>query len=206
VRGFAEVSATSAKRKTTVLKRFKFPKSEESVGRSNYYVKALSAIKRHHKGDTVYVNKLLQELLAEMATETDNRKRAKLANNHRAISDYLKNFGNRKLIIKPGKRLYFVSGDVVVSAQPDLVAEESGQLKLFKLNLGKEDYAGGVNPVLLHTLHEAAVNRGLLLTPKDIECLEVSSGHRVIGPKSGFPPRKALDDACAELSSIWSAA
>ena len=56
------MSATTSKRKVSVLKRFKFPESEESVGRSNYYVVALSAIKRHHRGDVAYVTKLLRQL------------------------------------------------------------------------------------------------------------------------------------------------
>jgi len=206
MRGLAEVSATDPKRKVTVLKKFKFNKSDESVGRSNYYVKALSAIKRHHKGDHAYVTKLLGDLVSEALVETDSRKRAKLLNNHRAISDYLKNFGSRNLTVCHGKRLYFTAQNVVVSAQPDLVAEENGQLKLFKLNLGKDDYAGGVNSILLHTLHEAANIAGLAIMPKDVECLEVASGSRIVGPKTGFPPKKFLEGACAELAAIWAAA
>ncbi|MFC6646585.1 hypothetical protein ACFQBQ_13515 [Granulicella cerasi] len=206
MRGLAEVSATAPKRKQTVLRRFKFKKSDESVGRSNYYVKALSAIKRHHKGDHVGVQSILKDLLTAGLLETDTKKRAKLLNNHRAITDYLKNFGNRDLTICPGKRLYFVSEDVVVSAQPDMVVEENGQMKLFKLNMGKDDYVGGVGALMLHTMHEAAAACGLGLESNYVECLEVSSGNRVVGPQSGFPPKKVIEDACKELSDLWNAA
>ena len=123
--------------------------------------------------------------------------------NHRAISDYLKHFGSRKLTIKPGKRLYFVWGNVLISAQPDLVAEEFGKLKLIKLNLGLDDYSGGVNAMLLHTIHQAALTHGLAVQSNDVECLQVSSGSKVVGPKSGFPPVQVLENACAELTSLW---
>jgi hypothetical protein len=78
VRGFAEVASAESKRKQSTLRKFRFPESEESVGRSNYYVKALSGIKRHHRGDHAYVKKLLHELLLEAASEADNLKKARL--------------------------------------------------------------------------------------------------------------------------------
>ena len=51
MRGLAEVACAKPSQKQSKLKRFKFPESEESVGRSNYYVWAISAIKHHHRGE-----------------------------------------------------------------------------------------------------------------------------------------------------------
>jgi hypothetical protein len=204
MRGLAEVASAKPGRKKAVLKRFKFPESAESVGRSNYYVKALSAIKRHHKGESVAT--IMSDLLSEAATETDPRKKAKLLNNYRAITDYLRIFGTRQLEIKPGKKLYYTSKDVLINAHPDLVAEENGNLVLVKLNLGKEDFGGGVCALLLHVLYEAAQIQGLAIPPSGVECLQTSSGSRIVGPKRGFPPKSTIDAACRELSSIWSAA
>jgi hypothetical protein len=165
MRGLAEVASAKPSRKHGKLKQYQFPESEESKGRSNYYVKALSAIKRHHRGQSDFVSSVLHSLLIEASSETDPRKRAKFLNNHRAITDYLKAFGSRPLAIKPGKSLYYVYKDLVVSAHPDLVAEENGSLVLIKLNLGKDDFVGGVNSTLLHVLYEAALNQGLPIKP-----------------------------------------
>jgi len=206
MRGLAEVASAKDARKQSKLKQFKFPESKESVGRSNYYVKAVSGIKHHHQGDTGFVDSLLHDLITEAAIESDSRAKAKLLNNHRAITDYLKTFGNRQLLIKPGKHLYYVYKNLVVSAQPDLVAEENGRLVLIKLNFCKNDFTGGVTPVLLHVLYEAAQLAGLPVQPTGVECLQTSSGTRIRGPRSGFPDKKVLNTACQELLALWQAA
>ena len=125
MRGFAEVSSAAAKRKQNALKKYQFPKSEESVGRSNYYTKALSGIKHHHRGDSEFVVNLLNDLIEGAASESNVLRRAKLLNNHRALTDYLKHFGGRTLTIRPGKQLYYTYGKLVVSAKPDLVADRT---------------------------------------------------------------------------------
>lgn len=206
MRGLAEVASAKPSRKYSKLKQYKFPDSEESKGRSNYYVKALSAIKRHHRGQSNFVNSIMQNLILAADAETDPRKKAKFLNNHRAITDYLKAFGSRPLVMKPGKSLYYVYKDLVVSAHPDLVAEEDGSLVLIKLNLGKEDFAGGVNSTLLHVLYEAATIQGLPIEPTGVECLQTSSGSRTTGPKRGFPGQGVLNAACQELLNLWLAA
>ncbi len=206
MRGLAEVASAKPSQKHSKLKKYQFPDSEESKGRSNYSVKALSAIKRHHRGQSDFVDSVLKGLMIAAKSESDPRKKAKLLNNHRAIADYLKTFGSRPLVIKPGKSLYYVYKDLLVSAHPDLVAEENGALVLIKLNLGKDDFAGGVNSTLLHVLYEAAIKQGLPIKPNGVECLQTSSGSRTTGPKQGFPDRKALNAACQELLNIWLAA
>lgn len=206
MRGFAEVANAAPNRKLSKLKKYRFPQSEESVGRSNYYIKALSAIRRHHRGESSRVSSILHELLADAKAEKNPLKRARLLNNHRAITDYLKNFGARALVIRPGKLLYYVYKDLVVSTQPDLVAEENGKLLLIKLNLSKEDLSGGVCATLLHVLYEAANAKGLPINPTCVECLQAVSGSRTTGPKSGFPDKRVLNSACQELLTLWPAA
>lgn len=202
MRGFAEVSSAAPRRKLSTLKRYRSPKSGESVGRSNYYVKTLSLIKRHHKGESKYVDAELSKLLAAANAENIPRVRAKLMSNYRATTDYLKHFGHRKLVIRPGKLLYYLYENLVVSAQPDLVAEENGNLVLIKLNLSKKDFPGGVNAMLLHVLYEAAQAKGLPVKSFAIECLQTSSGSRMIGPKTGFPDKQALNAECKAILAL----
>ncbi len=206
MRGLAEVACAKPSQKQSKLKRFKFPESEESVGRSNYYVWALSAIKRHHRGEAEFVDELLHRLHEQAVSESDSRKRAKLLANHRAITDYLKYFGHRPLEIRPGARLYFNYQNLIVNAHPDLVAEEKGRLLLIKLNCCKEDFTGGVTSTLLHVLYESAKLKGLEIDSSSVECLQTSSGSRIAGPKTGFPNKSALHSACKELLEIWPAA
>jgi hypothetical protein len=206
MRGLAEVACAKPSQKQSKLKRFKFPESEESVGRSNYYVWALSAIRHHHRGDSDFVDDTIHRLWEEAASESDPRKKAKFLNNHRAITDYLKHFGDRRIEIRPGARLYFNYRNLVVNAHPDLVAEEKGRLLLIKLNCCKEDFAGGVCATLLHVLYESAKLKGLEIVPSSVECLQTSSGSRITGPKTGFPDKSTLNSACRELLEIWPAA
>ena len=67
MRGLAEVACAKPSQKQSKLKRFKFPESEESVGRSNYYVWAISAIKHHHRGESEFVDDTLHRLSEEAA-------------------------------------------------------------------------------------------------------------------------------------------
>jgi hypothetical protein len=203
MRGFAEVSCAAPNRKQATLKRYSSPTSGESVGRSNYYIRALSLIRRHHKGDSAYVTTSILKLLAEAKAESVPRKRTKLLSNHRAIVDYLKHFGARNLTIKSGKKLYYVFENLVVSAQPDLVAEEDGNLILIKLNLGRKDYPGGVSAMLLHLLYEAAQVKGLPVEPTGVECLQTSSGSKTAGPKKGFSDKQALNAQCQAILALW---
>lgn len=202
MRGFAEVVSAAPNRKQVVLRRFRAPKSGESVGRSNFYVKADSIIKHHHKGETAKVAAGLSALLAAAAKETNSRAKTKLLSNYRAASDYLQHFGSRKLKIMPGKRLHYRFNDLLISAHPDIVAEENGTLVLIKLNLGKKEFSGGVCATLLHVLYEAAILKGLNLPPTSVECLQSTNGIRLVGPKTGFPGRESLDAECLAVLAL----
>ncbi len=201
MRGFAEVSSAAPNRKLSTLKRFRSPKSGESVGRSNYYIKALSLIKRHHKGESIASD--LSKLLDDASADPVSRSRTKLLSNYRAATDYLKHFGNRNLKIRNGKQLYYVFDRLVISAQPDIVAEsDDGQLVLIKLNLSKKDFAGGVSATVLHVLYESAKSRGFPINSWCVECLQTTSGSRTIGPKSGFPDKQALNAECKAILAL----
>jgi hypothetical protein len=196
VRGFAEVSSANPEKKRSILKKYRNPKSGSSIGRSNYYIKALSLIKRHHKGESIYVSLKLSELLVQANKELDARAKTKLLRNHQAVVEYLKYFGERKLKIHTGKRLYYSFKNLEISAQPDLVAEEDGKLILIKLNLGKKEFAGGVAYTILHVLYEAAKANGLQVLPSNVECIEPAKKSRIAGPKRGFLSPQSLDTEC----------
>jgi hypothetical protein len=204
MRGFAEVSAASSKSKLSRLKKYRFRDSGESKGRSNYYVKALAAIKHHHRGEYSDVTKILKDLSMTAADESNRPRKIKAQSNLRVIAEYMKHFSQRQLKPLPGKRLYFNHKQLVVSAQPDFVAEEDGKLTLVKFNFTKDDHSGGVISVMLHVLYEAAVLKGMALQPNQVECVQISSGSRVVGPKGGFGPVANLHKMADELIALWS--
>lgn len=206
MKGFAEIAAAKPSSKAGKLRKYKYPKSGGSIGRSNYYVRAIAAIKHHHKGHFAMVKATLQELAAEIAVEQDQRKRTQAMHNHRAITEYLKAFGTRKLTVVQGKRLSYVHKNLVVSAYPDLVAQEEGNLLLIKLHFCKDDLPGGVCPIMLHILYEAAQVQGLPVKSNGVECVQTSSGTKVTGPKNGFPSKAVLNAACEEVLTLWPAA
>jgi hypothetical protein len=134
--------------------------------------------------------------------ENNPRKKAKLLSSHRAGTDYLQHFGSRNLTIQPGKLLYYVFGDLVISAQPDLVATEGEKLILIKLNLTKKDFSGGVVASLLHVLYEAAQMNGVPVKSTGVECIQTSSGTRATGPRKGFAGRQSLNAACKAILEL----
>lgn len=201
MRGFAEVSSAAPNRKQSTLKRYRSPNSGESVGRSNYYVKALSLIKRHHRGESISSD--LAKLLEAANADPIPRSRTKLLSNYRAVTDYLTHFGNRKLKITTGKQLYYVFDGLVISAQPDIVAEsDNGELVLIKMNLSKKDFGGGVSGTVLHVLYESAKSKGLPVHSWCVECLQTTSGSRTVGPKTGFPSKQVLNAECKAILGL----
>lgn len=200
MRGFAEFCAAPADRKAAKLRPFKFKKSGESKGRSNYYVKALSAIRHHHHGDQDKFEEIVTELTTAKDSDPDKKKRTKAASNLRALADYMRHLGGRKLVIKPGTRLYYSCKELLVSAQPDFFAEEGGRPLLIKLNLTTKDFSGGVVGLMLHVLHQAASSKGL---GAKVECLQVASGSRVAQPSSGFGPVSFLERRVDEILALW---
>jgi hypothetical protein len=203
MRGFAEVSAAPTKSKLSRLKKYKYPDSDESKGRSNYYVKALAAIRHHHHSNKSELQDILDDLVIAASDKSNKRRQSKALNNLRAINDYLKHFSYRHLKPLRGKRLYFFHKQLKVSAQPDLYAEESGKLRLIKFNFGRKDHGGAVVAIMLHVLYEAAIINGLKLPPNQVECIQTSSGSNISGPKGGFGPAKNLTVMADELIALW---
>jgi hypothetical protein len=203
MRGFAEVSSAAPEKKAAKLREYKFKKSGESKGRSNYYVKALSAIRHHHHGNTANLNQIMQDLAQASVGAQTGRARGKAVNNLLAISAYLQKHGKRKLTILKGKRLYFLHQNLVISAQPDLIVEENGHMRLIKFNFGKGDHSGAVVAVMLHILYEAATNSGLKIGSDQVECIQVISESRIVGPKGGFGPAMTLKGMADEIISLW---
>jgi hypothetical protein len=207
MRGFAEVSSAPPAAKQKVLKKYKNSKSGESKGRSNYYVAAISTIKRYHRSDD---KQIILSKIAELETladsEANTRARSKLRSNARALKSYLQYFGNRSLTIRPGKRLYYYHRDLAISAQPDIVAEEAGKLVLIKLNASGKSHDGGMVALLLHALHEAAILQHLPVSARGVEYLDLPSGQRICGPVDGFGSTAVLQNNCEALISLWNEA
>ena len=149
-RGRLRQAITEAKQ----VEALQVPRIEESVGRSNYYIWALSAIKHHHRGDTEFVDETLHRLHEEAVTESDPRRRAKLRGNHRAITDYLNHFGD--LNSDPARHPLVLQLSQPHRERSPRLGGEEGPASSHQAELLQGRSAGGVTATLLHVLYESA--------------------------------------------------
>lgn len=203
MRGLAEVIHTAPAKRVNKLRKYKFKKSGESKGRSNYYVKALSIIKRHHRGDSAGRDQLLDELKDALRAAETSAKKAKIRNNIRVAESYLAVFGKRQFEVLKGVRLYFTFGSLVVSSQPDLIVQEHGLLKLIKLDCCLKGHPSAETMTMLHALYLAGRDKALIGHPAQVECLEVATHASTPGSKSHFSSSKTLENGCQEIIELW---
>src|SRR5437868_5423625 len=96
-KGFADFLVGSPSQKRKILRNYKFADQGEGKGRSNYYVRAVAAIRAYHRADNdpdklqEAISKIEQQLPA-----AGQLKKANLSHNIRAINAYQQHFGKRK--------------------------------------------------------------------------------------------------------------
>jgi hypothetical protein len=206
MRGAAEVALAAPSRKSTALRKYKQTDSGEARGRSNYYIWALTFIRQFHRegNPAGLLASFLGDLQNRIAEKPkDTRWKAKILNNMRAAEQYSLHFGPRKFTIRPGKKLAYAHGNVLVSARPDLVVEENGKILLIKLNLSKKPHSDLMADIQLHLMHAAATAVGLDLTSKQVAYIQPVRGSEQRGPSKGFPPVTRLSQICEDLENIW---
>lgn len=206
MRGAAEITLAAPARKSAALRKYKQNDSGEARGRSNYYILALTFIKQlHNEGNPPG---LLASFLGDMQNRIaekpkDTRWKAKVLNNMRAAEQYIEHFGQRKFAIRPGKKLAYTHGGVLISARPDLVIEENGKILLIKLNLSKKSHSDLMADIQLHLMYAAANAVGLEITSRQVAYIQPVQGSELRGPSKGFPAVTRLSLICKDLEDIW---
>jgi hypothetical protein len=202
--GFADFfDSGSDLRRRAVLKRFKRPGSGESKGRSNYYVSALSGIRRFVASDSQMA--ALDAAISDLRLRPTETKleRTKVDANLRCLDQFRKHFGDLALSKTNGSRFYFVHHDLTVSCQPDLVAMEHGALKLFKLNFTAIPRSSEYIRAASSVVYAAAKESRDQLIPSQVAYLDLASGIRHNLSADRLLDDEALGQSCEQISQLW---
>jgi hypothetical protein len=185
------------------LRPFKFSKLGEGFARSSYYQHALRTIRGYHSAnnDSAMFDRDVAEMrtLADKATE--NRERIKFERNVSAIEAYRRLYGNRKFRILTNRRLEYRIGGIVITAQPDLWAEEQGTQVLIKIGMAKHNIS--YVDMLLSLLRKAAVSSGHKIRAKNIVYLNVSNGKEMICSGGLTRFNRTFSSAAKQIATVW---
>jgi hypothetical protein len=185
------------------LRPFKFNKRGEGFARAVYYQHAIATIRSYHsnENDPAIFERALLELRTRGDKATEDRERTKFEHNARAIEAYRKLYAQRKFRILSNRRLEYRIGGIVITAQADLWAEESGTQVLLKIGVAKHNRS--YVDLLLALLRKAAVGSGHKIRAKNIVYLNVSTGKEMIcsGPLTRF--NRTFAAATKEIAEVW---
>jgi len=142
------------------LRPYKFNKRGEGFARSSYYQYALRRIRAYHSegNDPTVFERDVLEMRTRADKTTENWERAKFERNISAVEAYRRIYGNRTFKILPSRRLEYRIAGIVVTAQPDLWAEEQGTQVLLKIGMARHKIS--YVDMLLSLLRKAAVSGG----------------------------------------------
>jgi hypothetical protein len=185
------------------LKPFKFNRRGEGFARSSYYQYALKTIRAYHSGgnDPAILDRDLSEMRLRADESTENWKRIKFERNASAIQAYKRIYGNRKFKILPNRRLEYRIGGIVVTAQPDLWAEELGTQVLLKIGMAK--HKTSYVDMLLSLLRKAAVSSKYKIRARNIVYLNVSNGKEMVCSGGLTRFNSTFAAAAKEIATVW---
>ncbi len=185
------------------LRPFKFSKRGEGFARASYYQYALRTIRAYHsqENDPDVFEQALLEMRTRADKATEGRERTKFDHNAEAVDAYRRLYGKRKFKILSNRRLEYRIGGIVITAQPDLWAEERGTQVLLRIGIAKHNTS--YVDMLLALLRKAAVSSGYKIRAKNIVYLNVANGKEMIcsGPLTRF--NRTFGAATKEIASAW---
>ena len=185
------------------LRPFKFNKRGEGFARSSYYQYALRTIRAYHSGGNN--PSILDRDLLEMRTRADKAIESweciKFERNASAVVAYRRIYGNRKFKILPNRRLQYRIGGIVVTAQPDLWAEEQKTQVLLKIGMAKHNIS--YVDMLLSLLRKAAVSSGHKIRARNIVYLNVSNGKELVCSGGLTRFNRTFAAAAKEIANVW---
>jgi hypothetical protein len=187
------------------LRPFKFHKLGEGLVRSSYYQFALRTIRAYHSAanDSAVFERELLELHARTDRSTDLRERTKVERNIGALETYKRIYGKRKFRILTNRRLQYLVGGIIVTAQPDLWVEEQGTQVLLKIGLAKHRIS--YVDMLLALLRKAAVSSGHKIRAKNIVYVNVSTKTEMICSEALTRFNATFAAAAREIAAVWPA-
>jgi hypothetical protein len=185
------------------LRPYKFNKRGEGFARTSYYQSALRTIRAYHSegNDPAVFERGLLEMRTRADKATENWERTKSERNISAVQAYRRIYRNRKFEILPNRRLEYRIGGIIVTAQPDLWAEEQGTQVLLKIGMARHKIS--YVDMLLFLLRKAAVSGGYKIRARNIVYLNVSTGREMICSGGLARFNSTFAAGAREIAGVW---
>lgn len=178
-------------------------KRGEGFARCSYYQCALRTIRDYHSQDNdpaVFARDLL-EMRTRAGKATQSRERAKFERNINTVEAYRRIYGNRRFKILPNRRLAYRIGGIVVTAQPDLWAEEQGTQVLLKIGMAR--HKPSYVDMILSLLRKAAVSSGYKVRARNIVYLNVSNGREMVSSGGLTRFNSTFAAGARQIATVW---
>jgi hypothetical protein len=206
VRVLADFMLSSPSRQRTIIRDSKFPKLKDGKPRPQIvrYSEARATIRDFHEsGQDITVLLKAIERLTSKKHENPEKDTARIDDNIRAITAYMKHFaGNDFKVLVTPKPMYRFQ-QVEVSATPDLYVEEGGLRKLIKMDFNQKVPKKEAVDIVMKVMSEAASAEQLGVQPKDVVYLDVSRRVQYTGTKLNKRLKKDIDAALATIQDMW---
>ena len=192
-------------RRTSELKKIKYPEKRENQIPFKYYRSAIAAITRHHRSgnDPVVFKKAQEELFKKLVACEKPGSAVIPRNNLRAIAQYRMYFGERKFEVRSVPKLTVLAANVVVSTKVDLYVIENGEHLLVKLDLCKVKRNESETQCMLAITAQAVEQARLKIDESNIVLLRIEDGSELRGRKLQTNEKREMYTAGLEIEKIW---
>lgn len=135
--------------------------------------------------------------------ENPDKDASRIDDNIRAIKAYMTHYKDNSFTVLTTPKPIYASGQMEVTATPDLYVEEAGMNKLIKLDFNQRKPEKQAIDIILKVTYEAASAKQLGVTPKNVAYLDVSRKEQYNGGKLNGRLKKDVDAALATIEDMW---
>jgi len=206
VNGLAKFMTSSEATRRRILRDYKFPFNKDGSKKPQIvrYSEARAAIRDYHEsGNNASTIVAAIEKLISKKQKNPEKDAARIDDNIRALSTYLKHFSNSKLLVLETPKPVYVHGEVSISAYPDLYVDDGGKKKLIKLDFSEKKPHEESVEIMLKVMYEAAGSSGVPVYPADVVYLDITRQNQYSGKKLNKQLKKNIDAACETIQDIW---
>jgi hypothetical protein len=201
----ADFMTSGPAKQRTLIRDSKFPKLKDGKAKPQIvrYSETRAAIRDYHEAgnDISVLLNAVERLTAKKAEPTNDSSR--IDDNIRAIKAYIAHFSKNAFTVLTTPKPVYQSGEMIVSATPDLYVDENGTRKLIKLDFNQQPPNQRVVDIILKVTAEAASAGELGVKPKDIVYIDVSRKTQVTGAKLNKRLKRDIDATLATIQDMW---
>ncbi len=202
MKSLAQFMTAGSSRQRTILKNNKFPRAAQII--IIHYQDAINAIRDFHQSGNKPATLVKSiDTLRKKAIGAKAQTTARIANNIRAIENYLRHFQTRQCDVLKVPKMKYVHGTVTVSVFPDLLIDENGQRALIKLDFTQQGATDEQIQIMLQLMYEAATTEGLGINSKNVIYINGKSSEPHRCSKIRRNIKREIDAACENIEAMW---